>query len=132
VQKEFFAPLFSTFCLGSGTEAYWGEAKRYTFWPQLSPEAIDLVICLGCFETGTIYTAFCFGSVRTEAIGDKYFFFKMASPLARRVQRRSPSVNVPIRRYRSSITRRHLHPLLVSSTSWSIIKSDSLQIGRSS
>ena len=56
----------------------------------------------------------------------------MASPLAQRVRRRSLSVNVPIRRYRSSITRRHLHPLLVSSTSWSIIKSDSLQIGRSS
>jgi len=29
---------------------------------------------LGCFETGAIYTAFCLGSVRTEAIGDKYFF----------------------------------------------------------
>jgi len=25
------------------------------------------------FETGAIYTAFCLGSVRTEAISDKYF-----------------------------------------------------------
>jgi len=73
--KGFLPRLFSTFCLGSGTEAYWGEAKRYTFWPRLSPEVIDPVLCLGCFETGAIYIAFCLGSVRTEAIRDKYFFF---------------------------------------------------------
>ena len=29
--KGFLPRLFSTFCLGSGTEAYWGEAKRYPF-----------------------------------------------------------------------------------------------------
>ena len=46
-----------------------------TFWPRLSPEAIDPVLCLGCFETGAIYTTFCLGSVRTEAKGDKYFSF---------------------------------------------------------
>jgi len=57
---------------------------------------------------------------------------KMASPLDLSVRRRSPSVNVPIRRQLSSITSKHPHPLLVSSTSWSIIKSDSLQIGSSS
>jgi len=72
--KDFLPRLFFTFYLGSRTEAYWGEAKRYTFWPRLSPEAIDPVLCLGCFETGAIYTTFCLGSVRTEAIGDKFFF----------------------------------------------------------
>jgi len=52
-----------------------------TFWPRLSPEAIDPVLCLGCFETGAIYTTFCLKSVRTEAIGDKYFFL-IQSPKA--------------------------------------------------
>jgi len=77
--KGFLPRLFSTFCLGSGIEAYWGEAKRCTFWPRLSPEAIDPILCLGCFKTGAIYTTFCLGSVRTEAIGDKYFFFNPVS-----------------------------------------------------
>ena len=61
-RKGFLPRLFFAFCLGSGTEAYWGEAKRCTFWSRLSPEVIDSVLCLG--------------SVRTEAIGDKYFFLK--------------------------------------------------------
>jgi len=73
--KGFLPRLFFTFCLGSGTEAYWGETKRYTFWPRLSPEAIDPVLCLGCFEIGAIYTTFCIGSIRTEAISDKYFSY---------------------------------------------------------
>jgi len=79
--KGFLPRLISAFYLGSGTEAYWGEAKKFTFWPRLSPEAIDPVLCLGCFETGAIYTAFCLGSVRTEAIGNKYFF--LIHPFAR-------------------------------------------------
>jgi len=45
--KGFLPRLFSSFCLGFGTEAYWGEAKRYLFWPRLLPEAIKSLLCLG-------------------------------------------------------------------------------------
>ena len=65
--KGFLPRLISAFYLGSGTEAYWGEAKKFTFWPRLSPEAIDPVLCLG--------------SVRTEAIGNNFFF--LIHPFAR-------------------------------------------------
>jgi len=33
--KGFLPRLFSSFCLGFRTEAYWGKAKRGTFWPRL-------------------------------------------------------------------------------------------------
>ena len=44
--KDFLFRLFSSFCLRSGTEAYWGEAKRYPFWPRLLPETIEFLLCL--------------------------------------------------------------------------------------
>ena len=45
--KGFLPRLFFSFCLGSGTEAYWGEAKRYPFWPRLLPKAIESLLCFG-------------------------------------------------------------------------------------
>jgi len=56
--KGFLPRLFFSFCLGSRTDAYWGETKRYPFWTRLLPEAIE--------------SLFCPGSMRTEAI--RYFF----------------------------------------------------------
>ena len=61
-RKGFLPQLFFTFCLGSGTEAYWGEAKRYIFWPRLSPEAIDLVFCLGLGKNRGIFLSLQIGS----------------------------------------------------------------------
>lgn len=55
--------------------------------------------------------------------------WKMRSLLELRARRKSPSVKVPMRRLHSSTTMRHPHPLLVSSTSWSIIRSLSLHSG---
>jgi len=40
--KGFLPQLFSSFCLGSRTEAYWAETKRHPFWPRLLPEANHL------------------------------------------------------------------------------------------
>ena len=54
-RKGFLPRLFSTFCLGSGTETYWGEAKRYIFWPRLLPEAIDPVFCPGLGKNRGIF-----------------------------------------------------------------------------
>jgi len=72
--RAFCPGYFSHFALGLELR-HIGARPKGGFWPQLSLEAIDTVLCLGCFETGAIYTAFCLGSVRTEAISDKYFSY---------------------------------------------------------
>jgi len=43
----FWPRLFLLFCLGFRTEAYWGEAKRYDFWPRVLTGTIKRFFCLG-------------------------------------------------------------------------------------
>jgi len=58
--RAFCPGYFPHFASGLEPRHIGARPKGTPFWPRLSPEAIDPVLCLG--------------SVRTEAIGDKYFF----------------------------------------------------------